>query len=206
MRGHASLKQVSCMLVFCALAATGSWAQYTTGQVGGLVRDPSDAVIPGATVTLRNLGTANTRTAGWGDDGTVVCPGVPAGQYELAVEASGFSRTVVTFTVITNQTVTQNVTLRLKSENETVVVRPEAGAELVTTEAQIATTRLDDELKSLPNQGRSPTTLATYTVGIQPTFNPRGGGLAITGGSQAGSIASNGGRGSATAAQLDNTA
>ena len=43
MRGHASLKQVSCMLVFCALAATGAWAQYTTGQVGGLVRDPSGA-------------------------------------------------------------------------------------------------------------------------------------------------------------------
>ncbi len=126
--------------LMCAfLCASNASAQYTTGRIEGTVQDPTGGAIPGATVTLRNIGTNQTRTQTTDTNGLYAFPAVPAGDYELVAEISGFSRARVTFTMVTNQTVTQKLELPLAGQTETVEVRGELAALLNTSEAQLST-------------------------------------------------------------------
>lgn len=197
---------VAVAVLAAAVTVPSAWAQYTTGRIQGAVMDPTGAVIPGATVTLRNVGTEVTRTFVTGPNGYYVFDGVPAGDHEVWSEAEGFSRFTVAFKMFTNQTITQNLSLPLAAQQAVVEVVAEAAAELVRADAQRATTRTTLEVADLPYISRNPYfSLANLSPGVQPTFNPRGGSLAITSGSQAGAIAANGGRARATAVQLDYT-
>ena len=49
-------------LLIVAAACALLHAQFTTASLGGLVTDPSNAVVPGAQVTVRNLDTGFTQT------------------------------------------------------------------------------------------------------------------------------------------------
>lgn len=60
-------------------------AQANLGMIRGTVKDSSDAVVPGATVTLKGLPAVTTDSTG-----AFFFPAAPAGTYELSVEASGF--------------------------------------------------------------------------------------------------------------------
>jgi hypothetical protein len=199
------IKRCTLLCVVVLAATLNAWAQYTTGQVSGTVRDERDAVLPGASVTLRNVDTNLLRSTTSASEGTFIFQAVPSGRYLLEIVANGFSQYSATFEVITNQTVSQNVRLKVGSEKQTVTVVESSTTAITTTDAQLSTTRVQQEIQNLPNISRTPTTLATFTPGVQPTLSPRGGSLAITGGSQAGSLAANGGRARATAAQLDYT-
>src|ERR1700694_1287097 len=60
------------------------------GRISGMGRDPSGAVVAGATVNLNNLGTGTKQTTTTNDQGQYSFPVVPIGQYELEVNAPGF--------------------------------------------------------------------------------------------------------------------
>src|SRR5689334_8622987 len=77
------------VLLTVALAST-SFAQGTLGSLAGTVRDASGAVIPGASVTLKNLGTGQTRKATTTGEGAFTFPQIDNGKYSVTVEKSGF--------------------------------------------------------------------------------------------------------------------
>ena len=56
----------------------------------GIVKDPSGAVIPGANVSLINMGTGATRTTTTDNQGGYSFPALAVGQYDLEVSATGF--------------------------------------------------------------------------------------------------------------------
>ena len=75
------------------LAATSALAQQAnTAIVVGTVVDASDASVPGATVTLRHLGTNATTEAVTDERGQYRTPPLRIGEYEISVELSGFKR------------------------------------------------------------------------------------------------------------------
>ena len=80
------------VVVVCVVAMFG-FSQEITGDIRGIVRDPSGAVVNGATVqvfsTDRN---AAVRTAVTGGDGSYVAPLLPVGHYTVQVEAAGFKK------------------------------------------------------------------------------------------------------------------
>ena len=80
-------------LPFAAIAQTAApavAAAATDGTVHGMVVDPDDALIPGATVTLiRRTGKAQTTTSK--SDGTYTFRGVAAGTYSVTATAAGFA-------------------------------------------------------------------------------------------------------------------
>lgn len=194
------------LCIYVLLMSTPSvGAQYTTGRVEGVVMDPAGAVIPGATVTLRNVATNITRTFKTGPEGAYVFTAVPPGPYEVSVEAPGFAKAVTTFEVFANQTITKDLRLAVAGTAEVMEVVGEPTAILNVADAQHGITRTRREVTELPLLTRDYLGLANLAPGVQPTFNPRGGSLAITSGSQAGFIAANGGRARATAVQLDYT-
>lgn len=75
------------------------------------VNDQSGAVIPGATVTLKNTATGAKRTDVTESHGLSVIPGLPSGSYELTAEAKGFTARELPVSLSVGQTASLVVTL-----------------------------------------------------------------------------------------------
>src|ERR1043166_3881892 len=89
------LRLFAAFFLFAVLLAAPSKAQVTTGNVNGRVADQQGHVVPGATVTARSTATAISRTTTTNDGGEYTLAALPAGTYELTVEAKGFSKAVL---------------------------------------------------------------------------------------------------------------
>jgi len=98
-----------------------------TATLNGVVRDPSGAVIPQATVTLRNTETSAQRESLTNDSGLYVFVSVPPGEYVLKVTKNGFTTaTQAGLHVLVNQASTQDFTLRVGSTQQSVTVEASA--------------------------------------------------------------------------------
>jgi iron complex outermembrane recepter protein len=86
-----SLRHRYPLLVALAAVLCGgpALAQSTDGSVTGVVRDPTGAALPGATITLTNGATNATHNATSGTDGSYSAS-VPAGTYTVTVSLRGF--------------------------------------------------------------------------------------------------------------------
>src|SRR5262247_4287572 len=105
------------LLVFClhAMAPLLVWGQdtTTTATLTGHVQDAAGATIPDAQVTLRNLATNQSRRVSSETDGSYRIAALPVGDYEVRVEAQGFTtyvNPIVTF--VLGQTAALDITLR----------------------------------------------------------------------------------------------
>src|SRR5438067_1442334 len=85
-------------MALCAMIATSLGlspallAQSDLTTVTGIVRDSSGAVVPDATVTVKNEATNTERKATTNPNGGYTIVNVPAGAYTLQVESTGFKR------------------------------------------------------------------------------------------------------------------
>src|ERR1700692_3664151 len=103
------------------------FAQYTTASLSGFITDPSGRPVPGAKVTVENVGTGLVRAFTTSEDGSYLFPALPVGAYRLIVETAGFSKyTQEGITLDVNQTVTQSVSLRVGALTEQVNVAANA--------------------------------------------------------------------------------
>ena len=80
----------ACLLL---LFSTGAAAQINTATIVGSISDQTDALVPGATVTVSNVATQAERTAETDAAGNYSIELLPPGEYDLAVESPGFKRT-----------------------------------------------------------------------------------------------------------------
>ena len=157
------------LLVAAALLvmASAGIAQSTTGSVQGVVRDNQGGVIPGATVTLRNIETNATRSLATAADGSYRFLNTPIGNYELTVELSGFSRYVRSgLTLAVNQDAVVEVELRPAALTEAIEVRADAPI-INTTNAEVGVRFDTTRVAELPvNLSRNIFTLATSAPGV----------------------------------------
>ncbi|HET7184978.1 MAG TPA: TonB-dependent receptor [Terriglobales bacterium] len=73
------------------LTVVGAVAQEITGDIRGIVKDPTGALISGATVSVTNIDrNATIRTLKTGADGSYVAAFLPVGHYSVVVDAPGF--------------------------------------------------------------------------------------------------------------------
>ena len=77
-----------CLLVV-GLSA-GAWAQTPSGEISGVVTDPSGAPMPGVTITLTNQSTNAVRELQTNESGLYVMPALQPGVYTLKATLSGF--------------------------------------------------------------------------------------------------------------------
>lgn len=68
------------------------YAQVTTGTIGGTVTDTTGAVVPGATVVLKNAQSGDTRQVTSNGAGVFTFSAVPSGDYLVAIKAAGFKQ------------------------------------------------------------------------------------------------------------------
>src|SRR5206468_8445182 len=80
-------------LVLMVLSSATAWAQFTSG-IEGTVSDPTGAVVPGATVTIKNEETGASQTAQTQDSGSFRFTTLPSSAFTVSVSAQGFKTTV----------------------------------------------------------------------------------------------------------------
>src|SRR5258708_2642235 len=117
--------------------AVALYAQIDTGQIAGYVRDSSESVIAGASVSVTNAGTNDTRIATTNGSGYYVVANVPVGTYTVAAEHPGFKRTIRTGVVLDSAArVGVDLELTVGAVSESVDVSSSA-AQVQTESAQV---------------------------------------------------------------------
>lgn len=89
------------LITWLVIAAPAGFGQSIFGTLTGIVADSSQAVVPGATVTVKNDASGDIRKTQTNADGYFTVASLPAGNYTVSVEASGFikwERTGIEFT------------------------------------------------------------------------------------------------------------
>jgi hypothetical protein len=140
-------------------------AQAPTGQISGLVTDPSGAVITGAAVTATNQATSIRRDTVTNDNGLYNLSALPPGIYSLAVDAKGFpkqNRDNIELQV--GQVAKIDFPLQIGNVAETVEVT--GGAPVLQAEsAELGTVIENKRIVDLPLNGRNYLQLASLTPG-----------------------------------------
>jgi hypothetical protein len=144
----------------------------TSGYVTGTVVDPSQAVIRGAAVTLRNPATSLNLNSTTNEDGLFRFDYVSPGAYTLKVSATGFTSLKESVTVTVGQSTTANVQLSVGTTT-TLEVTSEASF-LQTEDADISTNYEQRQIDFLPNPGQDLTYIAQTGPGV--VMNTQNGG------------------------------
>ncbi len=161
------------LTVVCILPTKAPAQGETTSAIVGQVRDTTDAVVPGAIVTITNHETGLKRSAQTDDAGRFNFPQLKPGTYSVRVEAPGFDpRQNDNVISGLGQKQTMDFTLKVARSNEAVEVSSEAP--IINPEnANTSTTLSAPALEDLPNPGGD----LTYPLQFAP------GGLINTAGS-----------------------
>jgi hypothetical protein len=143
-------------------------AQTTSATIVGAVTDQSGSVVAGATVTVRNETTGDTRKVTTNSEGMYTASILPIGRYTVDVEASGFKRSVAGgLTLEVNQTVRVDLQLEVGPVTQTVEVT--SAAVLVKTDRSDVGQVIDGkQVVELPLNGRKFIQLATLGPGAIP--------------------------------------
>jgi hypothetical protein len=149
-----------------ALTVQSHAQSITAGDVAGTVTDPTGAVVPGATVTLTNIGTNSSQQATTNSDGSYRFAFVTSGTYKVTVSASGFqTQEHPGVSVTPGQPTSVNVQLTVAGATQTVDVVEAAGT-VQTENADVSTAVTQSMIENLPNPGGDLTYIAQTTPGV----------------------------------------
>lgn len=170
--------------ILISLALPAPARAQITGRIGGTVRDPSRAVLPGTTVTASSPDLHRTDPTGvTGQDGRFVLVGLPAGVYKLTVELSGFATgTVTDLRLGINDTLDLDIVLQLAGVETAITVV--GGAILVGVKDSGLGHQIRPEvIDSMPLNGRQFLDLVGLVPGTapRPVASDQGSGITVFG-------------------------
>jgi hypothetical protein len=172
MSNHFTRGTVLFVLTFLLLLAPALFAQsLTTGDIAGTLKDPSGAVVPNATVTLKSLDTGATQTSTTDSTGEFRFRLLKTGQYMVSTSPAGFQKTEQQAEVTVGSVMTLTLTLTVGQSTQTVEVS--ATAPLLNPEPSNNTPFSPQQLAQLPAAGGDITTIAYTVPGV--TVNVTGG-------------------------------
>ena len=154
-------------IVLLFSVATLSSAQLVGGAIQGTVKDPQGAVLPGASVVVRNAGTGATRELTTDPNGHYQVLALSPGEYEVSVSLTGFRALAhrgIRLTV--GQTAVIDSVLEIGTVSEQIEVRADASFVNLTTGA-VSGLVGEREIRDLPLNGRSFQQLALLQPGVQ---------------------------------------
>src|SRR6202046_3937779 len=148
-----------------AIGASSTASAQFNGSITGTVQDPAGANVPGATVTLSNVGTGEGRTGTTDAQGFYQFVSLAPGNYSVKTSAKGFADSQQSFTLETNQALNLPVKLTVGTSSETVQVTTQAPL-LDTSDTRLQETLSTRTLSSLPLAGRNMISLVTLAPGV----------------------------------------
>jgi uncharacterized protein YfaS (alpha-2-macroglobulin family) len=88
----------------------------------GTVTDQTGAIIPDATITLRNLASKSTRTSHTNAEGRFILSGLPPARYQASIASPGFRRAAGELTLAPRDSAIVSAVLKVGNVTETVTV------------------------------------------------------------------------------------
>ena len=166
--------QLALLLVLTCGFAANAAAQGTNAAITGIVTDEQGGVLPGVTVTVRNVDTGTVRAVVTEGDGQYRAPALLPGRYDITAELAGFTTVSATgITLATNQEVRQNLRLTVATLQESVTVTAEAPVVEV-SKTEVAAVITEEQLEMLPVANRALVTLSLLLPGTsQDGTRPR---------------------------------
>src|SRR5262249_35605963 len=153
------------LLVFVVVSATAG-AQVTTAAIVGKVADATGAVVPGAQVTVTNLGTNIARSVVANETGDYVVNLLPVGRYSVRIEVPGFKAfTVGELILVAGDRARVDAKLEVGQTSETVSITAELPA-LQTDSSTLGTAITSKLVQDLPLNGRNYVQLAQLVPGV----------------------------------------
>jgi len=165
-----NLKRITCLGLAVVSLATFlvsrvAAQQAVSGTALGTVTDPTGAVVPGATVTLRNLDTNVTITTTTNESGNYIQTQLQPGRYEITIEQTGFNRIVQqNVTVTVAQSTRVDAALQVGEVAQQLIVA-EAPSGLETDKAEINSSLGNHQVSELPLMNRNFTNLTLLVPG-----------------------------------------
>lgn len=174
------IKRCSVFMIFTLAFVSAAWAQTTIGSIQGVVTDQAGAVVPGASVEARNLGTNFSRTVSTDSEGRYVILQLPPGRYTVTVSQQGFtSTTQEDFPLTVGQALSLNLTLQVTGVTGSVSVSAIPTVDTLKTEA--SDTLNGATVSNTPILGRKFEDLLTLTPGVSVVQGPDGDEITFSG-------------------------
>lgn len=156
-------------LVVAVLCTTAVFAQSTTQQISGFVRDASGAVVPSAKVTVRSVATGFVRETVPNENGYYVVTSLPIGMYELDAEANGFKKFMQKdVEVVVNSRPQVDIVLEVGAVSDSVTITSDA-AQIETTSGDVGRLVTGQQATQLQLNGRNFTQLLSLIPGVSTT-------------------------------------
>ncbi|HTC63312.1 MAG TPA: carboxypeptidase-like regulatory domain-containing protein [Candidatus Saccharimonadales bacterium] len=166
----------SIFLVLLSVAPRQASAQ-GEASISGTVADTSGAIIPGATVKVKNVEIGTVRTLVTDNAGRYAAPSLEVGKYEISAEKEGFRAEVKTgITVAIGQRAEVNLMLAVGTVKQSISVS-ETALQLAVTTADFSGLVGEAQVKDLPLNGRSYDQLLTLNPGVVNYTSQRSGGI-----------------------------
>ncbi len=161
----------ACCLLFAAAGVPSFSQNAALGNISGIVRDASGAVVPNATVVITNTGTGASRTITTDSEGHYAATFLQPGQYEVVLGGGAFGkvdRKGVPVTVGTTVTVDAD----LPNASVTTDVLVTSDAPLIETDRVASAQVVSEQLVSnLPVNGRRYDNFVLLTPNVVPDGN-----------------------------------
>ena len=173
---------VALLVALTAISPAALHAQSFYGSIVGTVTDSTGAIVPGAAVTITNLGTSEKRTAQTNASGEYSFVSLVPATYKVEVSKASFKRFVRDqATVEVNQTVRVNAALQVGAASETVEVTTET-PQLQTDSATEGAVIEGKTIDEMPLNGRNTMNLLALAPGVVPMTASEGGAALGNGG------------------------
>src|SRR5947207_2904990 len=155
-------------------------ARLTAADVQGTVQDESGAVLPGVSITATNTATNQARTVVTGRDGRYYIGALQPGTYSITAELAGFvPQQHKDFRLVIGQLADVHFTLK-PGTSEAIVVSAQAPI-VDTTQTSVSTVVGQDQIDSLPTNGRNFLSFTVITPGVTTDRTPQQGASATSG-------------------------
>ena len=168
------------MVMFTAVP---SHAQQLTGTISATVYDSSGAVVPGATITLKNSDSGDVRRTVSDGSGYFTFTAVQPANYSISVSAKGFTTWELTGIVMNlgDTKTVPNIALKAGASNTTVEVVADKNVEVPVDTPEISDTMNAEQIEDLSLEGRDagellkmmPGTALANGIGTGSNFNPK---------------------------------
>lgn len=154
------------LLLALAVMTNHAYAQFDNGSITGTLRDTSGAVVPGATVIIRNVATGVTTTLTTNQDGTYQALALIPGTYSVEASAPGFGTAKNPSIEVHVKTRAQvDFEMKAGATSDTVEVNASAIA-LQTQSADVGNVVGTTQINDLPLNARRYADLALLEPGI----------------------------------------
>jgi outer membrane receptor protein involved in Fe transport len=159
------------LITLTVVMVSGWWmpgsAQVVGGGIQGTVKDAQGAMLPGATVVVRNVATGASYEQATNEAGYFQLPALPPGEYEVHFSLTGFRPSVTRGIRLTvGQVAVLDISMELGQIAEELIVRADAVTINLTSSA-VSGLVGEREIRDLPLNGRSFQQLALLQPGVQ---------------------------------------